>query len=215
MLPCRQLERVQLSTLAAALPGHVLADVLPEVAVDGHLVARNVLGHGHPWQFDDTALDRVHEREVTYRPGKQSALGVAGAAEEERSGREVHDPARAEIAVHGFQAGDPEPGRLVVLLSFFLFVSREFLVVLVARLRTVAVVRLVVENENVLHAHEVGHHPLEHLAFGFQGVQLFSSPLKQGTPTRREFDPLAELEGVVVRDHDLRAMDVVQQIAGY
>ncbi len=42
----------------------------------------------------------------------------------------------------------------------------------VPRLLAVAVVRLVVEDEDVLHAHQVGHDALEHLAFGLQRVQL-------------------------------------------
>ena len=211
----RQLERVELFALAAALLGHVLADVLPEVAEHGHLVAGDVLGDGNARQFHDAALDGVHEREVAHRPGEQRALGVAGAAEEERRGRQVDDAGKAELAVHGFQAGDPEPGGLVVLLGFLLLVALQVLVVLVARLLAVAVVRLVVEDEDVLHAHEVGHHPLEHLAFGFQGVQLFAAPLKQGAPARGEFDALAELEGVVVGDDDLGAVDVVQHVAGH
>jgi hypothetical protein len=40
------------------------------------------------------------------------------------------------------------------------------------------VVRLVVEHEDVFHAHQVGHHALKHLAFGFEGIQLSASPLK-------------------------------------
>ena len=99
--------------------------------------------------------------------------------------------ARPSCAVHGFQAGNPEPGRLVVLLGFLLLVALQFLVVLVLRLFAVAVVRLVVEDEDVLHAHEVGHDPLDHLAFGFKGVQLLAPPLEQGTTARGELDPLA------------------------
>jgi len=49
---------------------------------------------------------------------------------------------------------------------------------------------------------------------GFQGIQLFPSPLKQCTPTGAELDSHAELEGVEVGDHDLRAVYVVQHIAG-
>ena len=38
--------------------------------------------------------------------------------------------------------------------------------------------RLVVEDEDVLHAHQVGHHALEHLAFGFQRVQFLACALE-------------------------------------
>ena len=176
----RQLERVELLAFAAAFLGHVLADVLPEVAEHGHLVAGNVLGDRNARQFHDAAFDGVHEREVAHRPGEQRAFGVAGTAEEERRRRQVDDAGEAELAVYGFQAGNPEPGGLVVLLGFFLLVALQFLVVLVLRLFAVAVVRLVVEHEDVLHAHEVGHDPLEHLAFGFQGVQFLARALGAG-----------------------------------
>jgi hypothetical protein len=36
------------------------------------------------------------------------------------------------------------------------------------------VVRLVVDDEDVLHAHQVGHHPLQHLAFGFERVEFLA-----------------------------------------
>ena len=54
-----------------------------------------------------------------------------------------------------------------------------------ARLLAVAVVRLVVEHEDVLQAHQVGHDPLEHLAFGFQRVQLLAVALEaaRGRPS--------------------------------
>ncbi len=79
--------------------------------------------------------------------------------------------ASAELAVHGFQAGDPQPGGLVVLLGFLLLVALELLVIVVLGLFAVAVMGLVVEDQDVLHAHEVGHDALDHLAFGFQGVR--------------------------------------------
>ena len=90
----------------------------------------------------------------------------------------------AELAVHRFEAGNPEAGGLVVLLGFLLLVALQFFVVRVLRLLAVAVMRLVVEDEDVLHAHQVGHHPLEHLAFGFEGVQFLAAPLKQARVRR-------------------------------
>ena len=74
-------------------------------------------------------------------------------------------------------------------------------------------VRLVIEHENVLHAHQVGHDPLQHLAFGFEGVQLVAAPLQQRAPALGEIDAFAELEGVVVGDDDLGAVHVVQHVA--
>ena len=74
-------------------------------------------------------------------------------------------------------------------------------------------VRFVVEHENVLHTHQIGHHPLEHLAFGFQGIQLFASSLEQRASALGKLDPLTKLERVVVGDDDLRAVHVVQHVA--
>jgi hypothetical protein len=66
------------------------------------------------------------------------------------------------------------------------------------------VVRLVVEDEDVLHAHQLGHDALEHLAFGLQRLQL--SPRQPSSSSRVPFgqlESLAQLEGVVVGDDDL------------
>ena len=71
----------------------------------------------------------------------------------------------------------------------------------------VAVMRLVVEHQDVLHAHQVGHHPLEHLPFGFQRVQFLAAALEQGTAAFGKLDALAQLEGVVVGDDDLGAVE--------
>ena len=37
-------------------------------------------------------------------------------------------------------------------------------------------VGLVIEHHDVFHAHEIGHDPLEHLALGFDGIQLVARP---------------------------------------
>ena len=97
--------------------------------------------------------------------------------------------------------------------SFFSSPFRSF-VVGVFGLFAVAVVRLVVEHQDVLHAHQVGHHALEHLAFGFQRVQFLAAALEQRAAALGEFDALAQLEGVVVGDDDLGPVHVVEHVAG-
>ena len=199
----------------APLLGHVLADVLPEIAEHRHFVAGDVLRDGDARQLDDAALDGVHEREVAHRPREQRALGIAGAAKEKWRRGQVNDAAEAELAVHGFEAGNPEAGGLVVLLGFLPLVALQVLIVRVLRLLAVAVVRLVVDDEDVLHAHQVGHDALEHLAFGLQRVEfLAAAPLKQRAAARGKFDALAQLEGVVVGDDDLGPVHVVEHVAG-
>ena len=210
-----QFERVEFLALAAALLRHVLADVLPQVAEHRHLVAGDVLGDRDARQLDDAALDGVHQREVAHRPREQRALGIAGAAQEEWRRGQVDDAAEAELAVHRFEAGNPEARGLVVLLGLLPLVALQVLVVGLVRLLAVAVVRLVVEDEDVLHAHQVGHDALEHLAFGLQRVQfLAGAPLKKRAAALGQLDALAQLEGVVVGDDDLGAVHVVEHVAG-
>jgi hypothetical protein len=48
----------------------------------------------------------------------------------------------------------------------------------VSRLLAVAVVRLVVENQDVLHPHQLGHDPLQRLSFRFPSRQGLSAALE-------------------------------------
>jgi len=211
----RQFQGIEVLAFAASLLGHVLADVLPQVAEHRHFVAGDVLGDRDARQLDDPALDRVHEREVAHRPWEQRALGIAGAAQEERRGGEVDDAAHAELAVDGFEAGNPQARRLVALLSLFLIVALKLLVIGLLRLLTVTVVRLVVDDEDVLHSHQIGHHPLQHLPFRLLRVQLLASaPLQQLAAALGKLDALAQLERVEVRDDDLCPLHIIQHIAG-
>ena len=146
--------------------------------------------------------------------GNERALGVARAAQEERRRGEVDDAGEAELAVHRLEAGDPEAGGLVVLLGLLPLVALEVVLVGLVGLLAVAVVRLVVEDEDVLHAHQVGHDALDHLAFGLQRVQLLArAALEQRAAALGELDALAQLEGVVVGDDDLGPVDVVEHVA--
>jgi hypothetical protein len=107
-----------------------------------HVVAGDVLGHGHAGQLHDAALDGVHEREVAHRPREEGALRVAGAAQEERGGGEVDDSGQAELAIHRLQPGDPEAGGLVVALGLLAVVALQILVVVRGGLLAVAVMGL-------------------------------------------------------------------------
>jgi hypothetical protein len=76
-------------------------------------------------------------------------------------------------------------------------------------------VRFVVDGQDVLHAHEVGHHALKHLAFSFLRVEVITrAALKQGAASRGKFDAFAKLEGVVVGDDDLGPIHIVEHVAG-
>ena len=76
-------------------------------------------------------------------------------------------------------------------------------------------VRLVVEYEHVLEAHQLGHHALEHLAFGFERVQFFAASFQQRSSALGELHALAKFERVIIRDDDLRAVDVFEHVGRY
>ena len=78
--------------------------------------AGNVVGDGHARQLDDAALDGVHQRKIAHRPGEQRALGIAGTAQEKRRCGQVNNARDAELAVDGFEAGNPEARGFIVLL---------------------------------------------------------------------------------------------------
>ena len=207
------LQRIEAGGLAAALLRHVLADVLPQIAELGHLAARDVVGHRHPGQLDDAALDRVHQREVAHRPGEERAFRVAGPAQEERRRGQVDHAGEAELASDRLQPGDPEPRGLPVLFRLPAVVARQLAFVVFARLLPVAVMRLVVQREHVSHTHELGHDPLEHLAFAFERAQVGAAALEERAAAPRDLHRLAKLEGVEVGDDDLRAVESAQHVA--
>ena len=107
----------------AALLGQVLADAQPEVAVGGLVAGHRVVGHGHARHLDDAALDGVDQREVGDHPGEERAFGVAGAAQEERRGREVVDHLDADLGLDRFEAGNPDAGLFLALLGFLALVA--------------------------------------------------------------------------------------------
>ena len=68
---------------------------------------------------------------------------------------------------------------------------------------------------NVLHSHQIGHDALEHLAFGFERLEVLRRGLSSsGAGAFGNVHALTQLEGVVVGDDDLGAVDVAQQVAG-
>jgi len=187
----RQAQRVERFSLAAPLLGHALADVIPQVAEDRHLFAGDVVGHRHTWQLDDPALDGVHQREVAHRPGEERAFGVARAAQKERRRRQIDDAGEPKLAVDRFQPRNPETRRLVVLVGFLFVVTFEVAFFVDAWPLAIAVVRLVIDGEDILEPHQVRHDALEHLALGFQGHQFRPASLQQCTPTLGQIHALA------------------------
>ena len=149
----RQAQGIERVGFASALSRHLRPDMFPQVAEHRHLRAGDVVGHGDARQFDDAALDGVHEREVAHRPREERAFHIAGAAQEKRCGREVDHASDAELALHRLKAGNPQTSGLVVLLGLFLVVPFQVFLVLGSRLLAIAMVGFVVEHKDVLQPH--------------------------------------------------------------
>ena len=72
--------------------------------------------------------------------------------------------------------------------------------------------RLVVDHQNVLHAHQLGHDALEHLPLGFLGREWLTMALEKRPSALREFHSLPQFEAVVIGDDDLGAVNVGEHI---
>ena len=166
---------VQVS-FAPLLLGHVLANVLPEVAKDGHLSSRNIVRHRYPRQLNDTALDSIHQAKVRTGPRKDGAFHVTTTPQKEGRCGEVDHVCNTQFALHGFQTGDPHPGGFGLAFGFFLLVAFQVvnrssvLVDFLGRLLPVAMVRLIINDQNIFQALQFRHHSLNHLPLGFQGL---------------------------------------------
>src|ERR1035438_1965036 len=191
--------------------------MLPEVSELRHIPAGDVVGDRHTGQLDDSAFDGVHEREVAHGPREERSFWLARTAEEEWRRGEVHHPGNAELALDDFKSGYPQPGGLVVLLGLLLFVALQnayLICIICIGLRAVTVMRLVIEDQDVLQAHQAGHHTLNHLAFSFQRIQRFAAALEQRSPTFRKIETLTKLEGMVIRNDDFGAVQIAEHVAG-
>jgi hypothetical protein len=70
------------------------------------------------------SMASISEKSVIVQ-GEEHTLGVARPAQEERSGGEIDDALETELPLHGFEARDPEPRRLAVLLCLLPVVTLE------------------------------------------------------------------------------------------
>ena len=209
-----QVERAELRGARGGLR-QALADVLPQVAIDDRIGLHEIVAHRHARQLDDAALDRVHQAEVGYDPGKEIAFRIARAAQEEGGGRQIVDRAHAlrQLAVQRLDAVDPEPGGFLVLGRFLLVVAGQRAFGIAADLVPVAVVRLVVDDVDAVVVEQLAAGPLQHLRVGFRRLErLGIIPLQEAARDLGQGQRLAVLEGVVVGDHDLRAPDLRQHL---
>ena len=191
----------------------VLADMLPEIAVDDRVDADEVVAHRHAGQLHDAALDRVHQAEIRHDPGEEIALGIARTPQEEGRGREVVDGAHAlrQLAVQRLDAVDPEPRGFLVLGRLLLVVAGQRALGVGANLVAIAVVGLVVDDVDAVVVEQLATGPLQHLRVRFRRFErLRIVSLQEASRDFRERQRLPMLKGVIVGDDDLRAPDLRQ-----
>ena len=169
---------------------HIPADVFPQVAKYRHVSSRDVVRNRNPRELDDATLDGVHQREVAGSPGEQGSLGVPGATQEEGRGRQVHHLTYSKFPLDHLQPGEPQSGFLGVLVRLPLVLTSQSAFVIFSGLLAIAVVALVVEDHDVLQAHQLGHHPLHHLALRLHGLDGARPDLAAG-PSRRWISTVA------------------------
>ena len=124
-----------------------LADSRPEVAIVRVVAGHRVVGDGNPRNLDDARLDRVHQREVGDHPGEERPLGVAGPRGRTASPtgrrwprrRSSRGPPPAPRSRAGPPPSAPRPRCLLPVE----------LLRLVVGLAAVAVVRLVVDDDDL------------------------------------------------------------------
>ena len=189
--------------------------MFPQVAKHRHVGSRDVVRNRNPRKLDDAAFDGVHQREVAGGPREQGSLGVPGATQEEGRGRQVHHLTYTKFPLGHFQPGEPHSGFLGVLVCFPLVLASKRALVIFSGLLAIAVVALVVEDHDVLQAHQLGHHPLHHLAFGLHGLDRLSWPLQQVLPATGYRQSLPGVEAVIVGDDYLGPLQVAQHIGGH
>ena len=178
-----QVQRIEISGPAPSSPGHAGADVFPEIAELRHIATGDIVRHRYPGQFDNAAFDGIHKRKIAHRPGEQCSFAITRPLQKERRCGEIHHPVNTELFTHCFNPGNPQPRSFRILLGFLPVIACQLALFCLARLLAIAVVRLIIENHDILHAHEFGHHPLQHLPLGLQSCERITSSLKQGTPT--------------------------------
>ena len=74
-------------------------------------------------------------------------------------------------------------------------------------------VSFVVEHHDPFLSHQLWHHPLQHLPFGFQSLDFLAAPLKKRSASLAERHALPQLESVIVGDDDFGFLQVGQHVA--
>ena len=197
--------------VAAPGLGQPVADVLIDVPIDRLVGAGQVL-HRHARHLNDAGFDRVDQREIGHHPGKQRALRITGAAQEERRGRQVIDLHRSfGDALQRLDPADPKPRGGVVLLRLGAGFGIQLVAVL--RLVPVAMVGFVVQHHDAPATEQFAADALDHPAVGFQRLHRAVAPAEDRFGELRRLQRFAFLEGVEIGDDYARALQVVAHVA--
>ncbi len=150
--------------------------------------------------------------EVADDPREERALGVARALEEERGRAQVVDGAHAELRLDRLDAAQPDPRLFLVLLCLRPLVGVEA-AFRVAGGWGVAVMGLVVEDDDVLRIPELAADPTDHLGRCLAealvvGVAHRQDLLRQA----RGLDLVVAQEGVEVRDQDVGRLEAIELV---
>ena len=151
------------------------------------------------------SMASISEKSETTQ-GNRVPFPIARAAEEERSRRQVVEAPDADLVADGFEPRDPDPGFLVPLLGFGAIFALERLVLAVG-LAAVAVMGLVVDDDDVLLAAEFPADAVDHLGRGL--VEVGAENLLGQLVG---LDQLPDLEGVEVGDEDLGPAELPDQV---
>ena len=176
--------------------------------------------HGNARELDDPALDGVKKRKIRNRPREQRSLRIAAPAQKKRSRRKIDNRRFPEFALNRLKPGNPKPRHFVASIGFLLFVGGKRFFFVFALLRIffpVAVVCLVVDDENVLHAEQFRHHAAKHLPLGLerlQSVPAGRAPFEQTLRHRRSCNAFPQFERVVIGDDDDCLLHFVEHVRG-
>ena len=216
----REFQRVERGILAFFR--HILADVLPEFPEHRHFIAGNIIGHRNTGQFDDAALDGIHEGKVAHGPWEQRTFHITGTAQEKRGCGKVEHAQDTDFFLEDFQTGNPETGCLAVVVGFFpgfrLFRAFESLKLFVQDfLRVlflpVAVMRFIIDDHDGLEVHQFRHDTLEHLSFGLKSHQFGVAPtLERCTGSLGKLNFFSEFECVIIGDDNAGLLKVLKHI---
>jgi hypothetical protein len=133
---------------------------------------RVIVGDRDPRHLDDAAFDRVNQREIRDDPGKKKAFVVARAAQKERRRRDVIDGAQIDFPAESFDAVDPQPRGFGVLFRLLAPLRLDRCLVCLAGFLLIAMMRLVIEDDDILAREQFRTDARQHLPLGLLGLRL-------------------------------------------